>query len=269
MRIKINGKETDTDKKSLWSLQNEKGFKDENLVTILDGYQTSADLPIHEQASVTFIKKGELPPREALEEMLCARHTPGVYEKVKRANVAVAGLGGLGSAIAINLARTGVGHLHLVDFDVVEPSNLNRQQYRIVHLGQQKTKALKAEIMEINPFVGIKLSNVRVTEKNVTALFKEEPIICEAFDDPKSKAMLVNTLLTECPEKIIVAASGMAGYESGNSILSKKVMKNLYLCGDEKTNASIGRGLMAPRVSICAGHQANMVLRLILGEYEV
>ena len=58
--------------------------------------------------------------------MMAARHTPFVHERVKSAKVGIAGLGGLGSNIAVMLARTGIGELVLADFDLVEPSNLNR-----------------------------------------------------------------------------------------------------------------------------------------------
>ncbi|MEG0378654.1 MAG: sulfur carrier protein ThiS adenylyltransferase ThiF, partial [Eubacterium sp.] len=184
----------------------------------------------------------------------------------KKARVAVAGLGGLGSHIAISLARTGVGHLHLIDFDVVEPSNLNRQCYRIVHLGMDKTEALKQEIAEINPYIKVTVETIRVTEKNAAGLFKEDDIVCEAFDQPEAKAMLVNTLFSSGSKKVIVAASGMAGSGSSNTIKTRRIAKGFYLCGDGETAAEAGRGLMAPRVSICAGHQANMVLRIILGE---
>lgn len=203
--------------------------------------------------------------QDDFEAMLSARHTSYVHDKVKQAHVAVAGLGGLGSHIALALARTGVGQLHLVDFDVVEPSNLNRQQYRIKHLGMPKTEALRGEIEEINPFIKVAADMVRVTEGNAAQLFAQEEIVCEAFDSPEAKAMLINVLLESCPHKKIVAGSGMAGYESSNAITTKRVMKNLYLCGDGETDAIMGRGIMAPRVSICAGHQANMVIRLILG----
>jgi len=94
-------------------------------------------------------------------------------------------------------------------------------------------------------------------------------IICEAFDKADAKAMLVNTVLEKLPDVKIVAASGLAGYDSSNLIQTKKVMKNLYICGDFINEAKIGRGLMAPRVHICAGHQANMVLRLLLGIEDV
>ncbi|MFA9376062.1 MAG: sulfur carrier protein ThiS adenylyltransferase ThiF [Lachnotalea sp.] len=201
-----------------------------------------------------------------MEELLVSRNTPQVYEKVKVSRVGIAGLGGLGSHVAIALARTGVGHLHLVDFDVVEPSNLNRQEYRMRHLGLYKTEALKSQIEEINPYVTVTINTQKITKDNAMDIFQDDDIVCEAFDLPEQKAMLVNTLLENRSDIKIVSGSGMAGYASNNIIKTRKVMKNLYLCGDEMNGLKPGWGLMAPRVSICAGHEANTVLRLILGE---
>lgn len=268
MKIRVNGNPCETESIGLYDLRKELGAGGENLVVILNGYQTQEDIAIHGGDEIVLIQKGELPPQEAMEAMLCARHTPGVYEKVKAAHVAVAGLGGLGSQIALALARTGVGNLHLIDFDVVEPSNLNRQQYRICHLGMPKAQALLQEIGEINPYVCVTAERLRLTEQNCMDTLRGDDIICEAFDVPEAKAMLVNTVLAECPEKYVVSASGMAGYGSGNEIRTRRVMKNLYVCGDGETGAKPGCGLMAPRVGICAGHQANMVLRIILNELE-
>lgn len=266
MEIRINGKTAQTNRCQLLDIAQEACGSLEQLVIIYNGFQTDENLPVSEGDEITLIRKGELPSLEALEPMLAARHTPGVYQKIRSGRVAIAGLGGLGSHVALSLARTGVGHLHLIDFDIVEPSNLNRQQYRICHLGKAKAHALKEQIEEVNPFVQVIAENVRLTEQNVAAILKDDPIICEAFDAPEAKAMLVNTLLSRYPDKIIVAASGMAGYGSNNAIHTRKVTQNFYLCGDETTQAAPGCGLMAPRVSICAGHQANTILRILLGE---
>ena len=81
--------------------------------------------------------------------------------------------------------------------------------------------------------------------------------------------MLINTLLTETKNVTVVSGSGMAGYESSNTIKPKKINNRFYICGDSVTPAEIGRGLMAPRVGICAMHQANTILRLLLGIDEV
>lgn len=98
MRIRLNGKDYETQAESLHALCRELRLEREDRVVILDGYQSDEDLPLHSGAVVAVIEKGTLPPEDCLEEMLCARHTPGVYEKVKKARVAVAGLGGLGSS---------------------------------------------------------------------------------------------------------------------------------------------------------------------------
>ena len=129
-----------------------------------------------------------------------------------------------------------------------------------------KTEALRENLLRINPWLDLRTDCLRVTEENAAGLLRDDTYICEAFDVAEQKAMLVRTVLEQLPEKYLVAASGMAGYGDGNEIHTRRVTSRFYLCGDEKTEAAAGRGLMAPRVALCAAHQANMVLRLILGE---
>lgn len=132
-----------------------------------------------------------------------------------------------------------------------------------------KTDALKSLLLKINPYLDIRTDCVKVTEANLKELFEDAQIVCEAFDNPEAKAMLVNGILEYFPEKKLVSATGMAGYESSNTINTKRMMKNFYLCGDRVTEPTYGNGLMAPRVAICAGHEANMITRLLLGEEDV
>ena len=209
-----------------------------------------------------------IPSREEFVKIMDSRFSSSVYEKMKAGRIGIAGLGGLGSHVAVMLARSGVGHLHLVDYDTVDLSNLNRQEYRTAHLGRPKTEALKEQLLEINPYLEITCDCVKITEENAATVFQEDDIICEAFDQPENKAMLVEAILSGCPGKKLVTGSGMAGFESGNTIKTRKVMKDWYMCGDEKTDIADGIGLMAARVSICAGHQANMVIRLLQGVEE-
>jgi len=263
MRITLNGKKTDTSCKSVFEL------KGDNDVVILNGYQLSEDAALKEGDAVCVIKKGVMPDRGELESMMASRHTPQVHEKLKSAKVAIAGLGGLGSHIAISLARLGVGELLLVDYDIVEPSNLNRQSYYISHLGMKKTDALKRQLVDINCFINIKTIDAYITEETAVDLFDGYNIVCEALDNPQTKAMLVSTLLSNLPDVKIIAASGMAGFGSSNDIKTSVNFGRLYTCGDKTSAAEVGHGLMSPRVQICAGHQANMVLRLILGLSEV
>lgn len=244
-------------------------FKKDADIVIVNGFQTKEDVQLKEGDKITLIKRGEIPKEEEIQWLLTARHTPGVHEKVKKVKVGIAGLGGLGSNVAVSLARIGVGELVLVDYDVVEPSNLNRQHYFIKHIGMPKTKALKGIIKEINPFIKVVTKDVYIDESNVDNCFSDVDIIVEAFDDPKCKAVLVNTCLERFPDKVIIAASGLAGYFSNNKIKTKRIRDNFYLVGDSVSAAKIGCGLMAPRVGIAANHQANMVLRIILGERDV
>ena len=135
-------------------------------------------------------------------------------------------------------------------------------------VGRYKTEAIVKLLRQVNPWIKLRTDCVCVTETNVKDLFAEDDIICEAFDNPDAKAVLVNGILEYFPEKKIVAASGLAGYESSNLIHTRRVSKNFYLCGDEVTQSSYGKGLMAPRAALCAAHEANMITRLLLGEVD-
>ena len=210
-----------------------------------------------------------IPTAEEFERIMIERHTRPVYEKLRASRAAIAGLGGLGSNIAVSLTRAGVGELFLVDFDRVDISNLNRQQYDTEDLGRLKTEALRDRLLKINPYMTIKHKTVRVTSENAAEIFGSYSIVCEAFDKAENKAMLINTLLEKCPDTVIVSGSGMAGALSSNTIVTRHIFDRLYLCGDGVTDMADANGLMAPRVAVCANHEANMALRLMLGETEV
>ena len=231
-------------------------------VLVHNGAAVSEDVVLNEGDCVNLIQRGELPPADELEALMTARHTPGVHEKIKGATVGIAGLGGLGSAVAVALARIGVGRLILADFDVVEPSNLNRQQYFIDQLGLPKAEALETNLRRINPYVQYEAHCVRITPENIEELFGEVDVMVEAFDRADQKAMLLQSF-NGGP---IVAASGMAGHGSGETIGVRKMGENIYVVGDLETGAAPGCGLMAPRVGIAAHMQANLVLRILLGE---
>lgn len=267
MQLEVNGKIREIACHTAFEVRAQLGSETD--IVILNGFQIDSDCQLTEGDSLTIIRKGVMPAKEELQSMMMARHTPAVHKKLQQGRVAVAGLGGLGSNIAVMLARIGVGQLLLVDFDIVEPSNLNRQSYYIRHLGMPKTLALQSQLAEINPFIKIETRTVRVEADNVAELFDGYDILCEAFDRPQAKAMLVNTVLEKLPHIKIVAASGMAGFASSNLIKTARPMQRLYVCGDRENGAKIGTGLMAPRVQICAGHQANMILRLLVGMEEI
>ena len=202
-------------------------------------------------------------------DALISRNGEELHKRFSSATVAVCGLGGLGSNIATALARSGIGKLLLIDFDCVDVTNLHRQQYKASQIGRYKAEALAENLLEIAPNTDIHTVTVKITEENFAELLKEADIVCEAFDHAESKAMLVNGVLEQLPYCYLVAASGMAGMNTPNTIRTRKIMKRFYLCGDEVSEAADSIGLVAPRVMLCAAHQAHTVLRILAGEYEV
>jgi sulfur carrier protein ThiS adenylyltransferase len=265
IRIKINEKENSVPSNATLFYLREK-FKPNADVMIYNGFPINSDLPLGEGDEVVFIQKGETPSPEEFECLMVARHTPGIHQKIKKSVVGIAGLGGLGSAIAIALARIGVGKLILVDFDMVEPSNLNRQQYFIYQIGMPKVEALQKNIADINPYVRLKIYQEKVDRNNIERIFGEAEVVVEAFDRAEEKAMLINAISEKMADKYIVAASGVAGYGDNNEIKTIRFSSKIFIVGDQKTSAQPGMGLLAPRVGIAAHHQANTVLRILLGE---
>ncbi len=205
---------------------------------------------------------------EEWNKALAARHGERLQKRFATTTVAICGLGGLGSNIAIALARAGIGKLILFDFDCVEVSNLHRQQYKASQIGLHKTEALRDNLREIAPYIEIETREIRISEENVREELAGADIICEAFDDAECKAMLINTVLEAMPGKYLVAASGMAGMGSANAIQTRRVSRRFFLCGDGTSDVSEVGGLVAPRVMLCAAHQAHTVLRIVAEQYE-
>ena len=210
-----------------------------------------------------------IPSKEEWMDALNERHGTQLQARFSSATVAICGLGGLGSNIAIALARAGIGKLILIDFDCVDITNLHRQQYKANQIGRYKTEALAENLLGIAPYTEIKTVRAKITEENFADLLRDADVVCEAFDNAETKAMLVNGVLEQLPNCYLVAASGMSGMDTPNTIRTRKVTKRFYLCGDEASDVVDTIGLVAPRVMLCAAHQAHTVLRILAGEYEV
>lgn len=237
-------------------------------VAILNGFPLAEDRVLADGDEVVLIRRGERPSADELRAQMVSRHGPGVHAKVERACIGIAGCGGLGSAVAVALARTGVGRLVLVDFDVVEPSNLNRQQFFVDQLGEPKVRALKANLERINPYIAVEAIDRRLTLENIPETFAACDVVAECFDNPAMKRDIVLAMRRALPDTPLVTVSGIAGTGPSNAIRTRRAFRNVWVVGDGESAAQPGRGLLAPRVGIAASHQANKVLRLILGEHD-
>ncbi|OIP66300.1 MAG: thiamine biosynthesis protein ThiF [Nitrospirae bacterium CG_4_9_14_3_um_filter_53_35] len=265
MKIKVN--ESYHDVLESWTLFDiHKAFKPDADLLIVNGFPVRENCRLSPGDRIVLIRRGETPSAEEFQTLVTARHTPGVHEKVKKGVVGIAGLGGLGSTVAVALARLGIGELILTDYDVVEPSNLNRQQYFTDQIGMSKVEATIRNLKRINPYIRITGYEVRLSPENLPGIMKRARVVVEAFDTPEAKAMLCNTVLSKLPESFVVGVSGLAGYGPSEEIRITRFSGRCFMVGDGATAAGPGVGLMSPRVGVAAHHQASLVLRILLGE---
>lgn len=185
--------------------------------------------------------------------------------RLAASSVAIIGCGGLGSNAAAMLLRSGVRTLTLVDFDVVEESNLNRQLYFRDQLGRPKVEALADTLLRIDPDARLTLVRERMTEANLVGFVRDADVVIEAVDGAEAKAMIVNVCMRELPTTPLVTASGLAGVDSANSIVTERPCEDLYLVGDLTSDVRAGLPLLASRVMVAAAHEAHAAIRRLLG----
>jgi sulfur carrier protein ThiS adenylyltransferase len=262
MRIILNGHPADVDSPTAFALRDSIS---EDASVVLNGFGLAEDRPLIEGDSVVVCDRGSMPDEDSFSDMMCARNSSELHGALRSATVGIAGLGGLGSNIASMLVRAGIGHLVIADRDIVDVTNLNRQNYSISDLGLPKTEATERVLKDICPFVGIDAHFCILGPDNISDIFGGCDILCEALDDPCAKAMFVDAVLSRLPGTDLVVGSGMAGFGDANQIKTEKRFNNLYICGDGVSESCEGIGLMSPRVAICAGHMANAVIRRLAG----
>ena len=268
IKIELNGKiiavKKTTQVKDIDNLSDK--YNQENSIIYHNGYSANLADTLEENDKLMIIKKNMQPSADELESLISARHTPFVYEKLKQSKVAIIGLGGLGSNVAISLARMGVGKLKLIDFDHVEPSNINRQQYFLDQLWMYKTDAIEETLKRINPFVKLEKVPVKITEENIAQILEDYEVIIEAVDGAVTKSMIISSVLKLLKTSYIIGASGIAGLYDTTSFTYKTISDRAIVVGDFEHEAKKGSGLMATRVAVAANIQANLAVKYILGE---
>ena len=178
--------------------------------------------------------------------------------------VGIAGAGGLGSNCAAALVRTGIMHLVIADFDIVDSSNLNRQFFFADQAGMKKTEALRDNLIRIDPAVRLDIHDIRLDRDNIAVIFRDCDIIVEAFDRSDMKEMLTETVSDLWPERPLILGSGIAGYGNTNKLRERFIDDTLIVCGDEESEISESLPPLAPRVGIVAHMQANAVVDILM-----
>ena len=176
--------------------------------------------------------------------------------------VGIAGAGGLGSNVAVLLARSGVRRLLIVDHDRVDASNLNRQCYWPEDVGRPKVEALCDRLIALDPELALNVSRETITAETAGLIFRDCAIVVEALDGAKIKVSLCASLLAQ--GFYVVAASGIGGF--GMEPMQVRRMGASFVCvGDFVSAVDEHRPPLAPRVMQAAALQADEVLARILG----
>ncbi len=169
--------------------------------------------------------------------------------------IGIAGVGGIGSNVAVNLVRSGVDALKIIDFDRVEPSNLNRQFYFHDQIGRLKVEALADNLRRIRPDLQIEPVFKRIDSTNCLALFEGCDLIVEGFDRQEDKKMLLETLGSK---RIVIAACGIAGSEL--DAIRVQRLGRCCIVGDFTTDCACAP-LFAHKVTTVANHMTHLILQ--------
>lgn len=197
----------------------------------------------------------------AFEKGLLRYLTKAQLRRIQSKKIGIGGAGGLGSNAALALLRSGFKQFEILDEDLVEPSNLNRQQYVLRDIGRPKVSRLKHLLLSINPDAKIRIHERKWTRESAGFFFRHCDFIIEAFDKAEWKCAFVDYYQDKAGA--VISGNGMAGWDVKIPLKIKK-MGNVYLAGDFKRAVSTQHPPMAPRVMCCAAMMAAIVLDLAL-----
>ena len=190
-----------------------------------------------------------------------------ISDYLSRFTVGIAGCGGLGSNCAVALARVGVGRLIIADFDIVTEQSLNRQYFFRDQIGRLKVHALRENIQRINPNIVVKAFDIKLCVSDIVELYGGCDIIVEAFDKPEMKHMIIETVRTEMPGKILITGTGVTGWGNSSGMGTRR-SANLIICGHDNLEVSSNMPALAPRMGMVANMQANEVIDILLKDFK-
>lgn len=264
MRIFVDGKEIDFSGTSVGDLPRPDGA----LYALVNGRHVDDGRPLKDEDNIVFVRKNS-PLERVIEDSLCQRYSEDIHSRISAAKIGIAGLGGIGSHLAMALVRSGVKNLVIADFDRVDATNLSRQNYSVNDIGFPKSDATGRILSSVSPGVRVESHDVLLNESNIPGIFKDCDIICEAMDGPESKAVFASCISESFPDKWLVCCSGMAGFGPTEEMTVKHPFRHMLVVGDGLSDNS-EHGLVASRVMTCAGMMAHAVVRLILdpGSFE-
>lgn len=169
--------------------------------------------------------------------------------------IGIAGVGGIGSNVAVHLVRSGITEFTIADYDIVERSNLNRQFYFEDQLGEPKVSMLRENLLRINPNLDIKVFPESLDADNILDVFNDCTHIVEGFDGGADKKMLLEAFAGDT--RPVVSASGIAG--SGVDSITSRKLGNCHIVGDFTTDC-MDADLFAHKVVTVAALMTDKIL---------
>ncbi|MBN1863636.1 MAG: sulfur carrier protein ThiS adenylyltransferase ThiF [Victivallales bacterium] len=194
---------------------------------------------------------------------------PGLAELISGKGIFIAGAGGLGSNAASMLVRAGANRLTIIDHDIVEPSNLNRQFYFRHQVGRPKVEALRENLLEINPDISVCALREELTFQNAKEMIRTHPdVVLECFDRPESKATIASYCLKNLPSIPLVTVSGIAGCGPLSKIRLYSPRPDMFVIGDLQSEAGRNTGTLSSRITFAAAMQAHIAILLLAGRLD-
>ena len=187
-------------------------------------------------------------------------------EKLLASRVLIIGMGGLGSPVAMYLAAAGVGHLVLVDDDVVELSNLQRQiMHSSADIGLTKVDSARQTLLGLNPEIKITSFDIRLDEQAMAAEIALADIVIDGTDNFATRFMINKAAVENKTPLVSGAAIRMEGQVSVfNKTASSPCYRCLYKDEGELDTSCSNNGVLSPVVGIIGSIQATEVIKVLL-----
>jgi adenylyltransferase/sulfurtransferase len=184
-------------------------------------------------------------------------------EKLKKARVLIAGVGGLGSPAALYLAAAGIGHIRIVDSDIVDISNLNRQ---VLHwtrdIGKLKVGSAKEKLATLNPNIEIEAVQSTITDNNIDQLVSGCDAILDAVDNLATRYVLNQAALKH---NIALFHGAVAGFE-GRAMTVVPGRSACLMCLYRGVDIKVKTPVIGTSPAVIAGIQATEVIKYLTGQ---
>lgn len=188
-------------------------------------------------------------------------------QKLSNAKVLIVGVGGLGSPIALYLAAAGVGHIGLIDDDVVSLTNLHRQVlYNETELGQSKVLVAASRLQDVNSQVMVEVMAYRLNEENAVRIISQYDVVVDGCDNSETRYLLDQMCHSLCKPYVYGA---IQGFEGQVSVFDKVHSAHRYSDIFPIPIGTVSKAVVGMTAAVVGSVQAHEVMKIVCGYGEV